>query len=90
MKSPPSFAAVRSYLLLLGGLAIIGWEVIIEQGDRPTIIIASLLMMGVSVPLSLDEKANNVLAALKTPTPIPIPTPSPAEEPPSQDPGAGS
>ena len=58
----PSFKTVRSYLLLLGGLLVIGYEVIFEHTERPTVIIAALLMMGISVPLNLDDKLAWVVA----------------------------
>lgn len=56
MAKAPSFKTVRSYLLLLGGLLTIAYEVIFEHSERPTIIVAALLMMGISVPLNLDER----------------------------------
>lgn len=56
MTSPSRFAVFRSYILLIAGLAAIGWEIVVEQSDRPTIIVAALLMMGISVPLNLDER----------------------------------
>lgn len=64
-RKGPSFTALRSYVLLIAGLAVIGWEVIAESSERPTIIIAALLMMGVSVPLNLDAKAKGLAAAFK-------------------------
>lgn len=53
-------------MLLVSGLAVIGWEVVVESSERPTIIIAALLMMGISVPLHLDAVAKNALEALKS------------------------
>lgn len=73
----PTYATIRSYLLLIGGLAVIGWEVVVEQAERPTIIVAALLMMGISVPLRLDEKAKAVMAALTTKDTPPPPPPQP-------------
>lgn len=61
------FAIVRAYVLLVGGLAIIGWEVILEKADRPTIIVAALLMMGITVPLNLDEKAKRFAEIVRSP-----------------------
>lgn len=61
-RKAPSFKAVRSYILLLGGLGVIAYEVIFEHTERPTLIIAALLMMGISVPLNLDEKLAWIVA----------------------------
>lgn len=60
----PSFVAVRSYLLLFGGLGVIAWEVVVENTDRPVLVVAALTMMGLTVPLHLDEKARKTLAVV--------------------------
>lgn len=72
MARRPSFANVRSYLLLLVGLGVIVYEVIFEHTERPTIIVAALLMMGISVPLNLDEKLKWLSSKQDAPPP---PTP---------------
>lgn len=80
------FALFRSYILLLSGIVVIGWEVVLENSERPTIIVAALLMMGISVPLNLDEKAKGIAAAFKPmpksvePPQMPVFTPSPIKQ----------
>lgn len=75
MAKASRFQSVRAYVLLLGGLFVIGYEVIFEHTERPTVIVAALLMMGISVPLNLDERLR-WLATLRTP-PAVLPAPAP-------------
>lgn len=75
------FGLFRSYILLIGGILVIGWEVAFENSDRPTIIVAALLMMGISVPLNLDDKAKGLVTALRPPPPPVPPAPIPQAPP---------
>lgn len=90
MAKAPSFKSVRAYLLLLGGLGVIIYEVVFEHTERPTVIVAALLMMGISVPLNLDEKLA-WLAALtvkaKEPPVPPVPPAPPTPVAPPQSSG---
>lgn len=74
----------KSYILLLAGLAVIGWETVVESAsDRSyPIIVAALLMMGIKIPLNIDEKAkwlNTLSRESAEPTPEPSKKPIPKD-----------
>ena len=84
-KHGPSYASVRSYILLIAGLAVIGWEAVVERGNASyPIIVSALLMMGITFPLRLDEQAQKIMAAAihrAAPPPDPPPDPPPSNAP---------
>lgn len=58
----PTSSGVRTWVLLIAGLLVIGFETVFEGRDASwPIIFSALMMMGISVPLHLDEKARNVV-----------------------------
>ena len=58
----PSSAGVRTWILLIAGLLVIGWEAVVEKEHASyPIIFSAMMMMGISVPLHLDEKARNAV-----------------------------
>lgn len=63
----PTFVQVRSALLFLGGLAGVGYVTVIDQTERPTLLILFAAMMGLPLFLRADEKDN----------PMPPPPPPP-------------
>ena len=47
---------------MIAGLLVIGFETVVEGSNASwPIIFSALMMMGISVPLHLDEKARNVV-----------------------------
>jgi len=52
----PTFNEVRTALLFGGGLAGVGYVTLIDQTDRPTLLILFGAMMGLPLFLRSDEK----------------------------------
>lgn len=52
----PTFTEVRTALLFVGGLAGVGYVTLIDQTDRPTLLILFGAMMGLPLFLRSDEK----------------------------------
>ncbi len=74
---PARFKTFRAYILLFAGLLVIGYEVVFEHNAQPVYVVAALLMMGVSVPLDLDDRLNWLRAFTITRTTEPDPDPDP-------------
>ena len=50
------FHLIRSGILFIGGLAGIGWETLVEQGERPTLLLLFAAMIGLPAFLAVDER----------------------------------
>lgn len=53
---PPTFVQFRTGVLFLGGLAGVAYETLVNQSDRPTLLIMFGAMMGLPLFLKSDEK----------------------------------
>lgn len=74
----PTFVQVRSAVLFVGGLAGAAYVTLVDQTDRPTLLILFAAMMGLPLFLRNDEK--NHPPAVPPPPPPTAPTP-PTEAP---------
>lgn len=74
----PTFVQVRSAVLFVGGLAGAAYVTLVDQTDRPTLLILFAAMMGLPLFLRNDEKNH--------PPEIPPPPPTPAPAPPTEAP----
>lgn len=52
----PTFVQFRTAVLFLGGLAGVAYETLVNQSDRPTLLIMFGAMMGLPLFLKSDEK----------------------------------
>lgn len=76
----PSFLQVRSTVLFVGGLAGVAYVTLVDNTDRPTLLIMFGAMLGLPLFLRSDEKH----------PPPTIPTPAPPTLPPPQVPEPSS
>ena len=53
----PTFVQVRTAVLFVVGLVGVGYETLVGQGDRPTLLILFAAMMGLPLFLKADEKS---------------------------------
>jgi len=56
----PTFVQVRSALRFVGGLAGAAYVTIVDQTERPTLLILFAAMMGLPLFLRTDEKSHPV------------------------------
>ena len=62
MVKTPTSAEVRTWVLMIAGLLVIGYEAVVEKGGASyPIIFAAMMMMGISAPLHWDEKVRNAV-----------------------------
>lgn len=81
----PTFLQVRTALLFLGGLSGVAYVTLIDQTDRPTLLILFGAMMGLPLFLRSDEKhPPPVIQAAPPPAALPAPDP---QQPPVSEPG---
>lgn len=81
VRRKPTFAEIRTALLFLGGLVGVGYVTLIDQTDRPTLLILFGAMMGLPLFLRSDEKHPPPVIAVP-PTPQILPqTGDPASSP---------
>lgn len=66
----------RDTIIFLLGIAIIIYEVVVEHGERPTVLILAGAMIGLPAFLHGDERIKKVLGE-PPPPPDPPPTPEP-------------
>lgn len=52
----PGWPTVRTLLLFFGGLAGLAHQTLIADTAQPILVAAFLAMMGLTIPLSLDER----------------------------------
>jgi hypothetical protein len=72
----PTFVQVRTTVLFFGGLAGVAYVTLVDQTDRPTLLILFAAMMGLPLFLRTDEK-HQVQEA--PPPPPPAVGPGPAQ-----------
>lgn len=70
----PTFAQVRAAVLLGGGLAGVAYVTLVDQTDRPTLLIMFGAMLGLPLFLRNDER-HTPPEHPATPTPTPPPPP---------------
>lgn len=75
----PTFTQIRAAALFAGGLLGVAWVTVIEDTDRPTLLILFGAMLG--LPLFLRNDASH------SPPPVPTP-PTQASPPPAAPPPA--
>lgn len=68
----PTFLQVRSGVLFVGGLAGVAYVTLVDNTDRPTLLIMFGAMLGLPLFLRSDEKH---------PPPVPVPPIPPAVTP---------
>lgn len=71
----PTFVQFRSMLLFVGGLGGVAYVTVIDQTDRPTLLILFAAMMGLPLFLRSDERHQ------ATPPPPPSAAPPPGTPP---------
>jgi hypothetical protein len=72
----PTFVQVRSAVLFVGGLVGAAYVTVVDQTERPTLLILFAAMMGLPLFLRTDEK-NHPPAIPPAATPPEPPSPSP-------------
>jgi hypothetical protein len=75
---PPTFVQFRTAVLFLGGLAGVAYETLVNQSDRPTLLIMFGAMMGLPLFLKSDEKHPPPVIELQE-------RPAPAASPPTSE-----
>lgn len=81
----PTFTEVRTALLFGGGLCGVGYVTLVDQTDRPTLLILFAAMMGLPLFLRSDEKHPPPALTIpghpmvQPPPPAPPGPPDPAE-----------
>lgn len=79
----PTFLQVRSTLLFVGGLAGVAYVTLVDQTDRPTLLIMFGAMLGLPLFLRSDEKHPPPVIQVPNPPTLPPPSvPIPPMEPP--------
>lgn len=79
----PTFLQVRSALLFIGGLAGVAYVTLVDQTDRPTLLVMFGAMLGLPLFLRSDEKhPPPVIQTPAPPTVLPPQVPQPLEPPP--------
>lgn len=82
----PTFLQVRSAVLFIGGLAGVAYVTLVDNTDRPTLLIMFGAMLGLPLFLRSDEKHPPPPAVPPTPAPPttlpPTQVPQPSSEPP--------
>jgi hypothetical protein len=56
---PPTRERLRTTVLFVAGLAGIGYETVVQSGERPTLLILFAAMVGLPAFLSADERRKN-------------------------------
>jgi hypothetical protein len=80
---PPTFVQFRTGVLFLGGLAGVAYETLVNQSDRPTLLIMFGAMMGLPLFLKSDEKHPPPAIEVRSDSPADaIPPPAGSEVPP--------
>jgi hypothetical protein len=74
----PTFVQVRTVTLFFGGLAGAAYVTLLDQTDRPTLLILFGAMMGLPLFLRADEKHQ---VTLPPPPPTPVVQQGASEEP---------
>lgn len=73
----PTFVQIRTIALFVGGMAGAAYVTLIDQTDRPTLLILFGAMMGLPLFLRADEKHQVTLPP--PPPPPPVTTPGAGE-----------
>jgi hypothetical protein len=76
VQTPP-FTTIRTIVLFTAGLAGIAYETLVENAEKPTLIVLFAAMIGLPAFLNKDEKDR--AQAKESLTPPPPPPPPPAE-----------
>lgn len=58
IKLPP-FSVLRTVILFFFSLGGMTWEIVAEQGDRPTLLIILGMMAGLPIFLNVDDLYKN-------------------------------
>lgn len=67
--NPATLRTIRAVVLFVGGIAGIGYETLIEQGEKPTLLILFAAMIGLPYALGKDEKRRDEDKGPKTEPP---------------------
>jgi hypothetical protein len=82
VRRKPTFTEIRTAMLFMGGLAGATYVTLIDQTDRPTLLILFGAMMGLPLFLRSDEKHPPPVIAVPPPPQI-LPQPGDASNSPS-------
>lgn len=76
----PTFVQFRTAVLFLGGLAGVAYETLVNQSDRPTLLIMFGAMMGLPLFLKSDENHPPPVIEVRSAAPATQTAPQPGTE----------